>query len=237
MLSKVKRKISSDSVSVRKKKLINIFETLLADEIAHAKTSTVKEWNKAVEDHGLKIPPGLEDEVLKTLGAANGHGTIDAGEWLKYLDTILVVKSKHEDEIMSKMGMFQEDIQDKKDSWLTHLADMVELANEKAKKKKKRLMIRLNKRGLPPSFAFSISSTRFNAQDFSRAANRNLTHTLQEIGDIYPEYFHSEICQAKTREPFVSTRATPSHLVACLKRLFTLHSIIFDTFFVPKRAF
>ena len=65
-----------------------------------------------------------------------GHGTIDAGEWVKYLDTILVVKSKHEDEIMSKMGMFQEDIQDKKDSWLTHLADMVELANEKQRKKK-----------------------------------------------------------------------------------------------------
>ena len=43
--------------------------------------------------------------------------------------------------IMSKMGMFQEDIQDKKDSWLTHLADMVELANEKAKKKKIKLII------------------------------------------------------------------------------------------------
>ena len=128
------------------------------------------------------MPLGLEDEVLKTLGAANGHGTIDAGEWLKYLDTILVVKSKHEDEIMSKMGMFQEDIQE--DSWLTHLADMVELANEKARKKKKRLMIRLNKR-LPPSFAFSISSTRLNVQDFSRAANRNF---LQEIGDIYPTF-------------------------------------------------
>ena len=46
-----------------------------------------------MEDRNLKIPLGLEDEVLKTLGAANGHGTIDAGEWLKYLDTILVVKS------------------------------------------------------------------------------------------------------------------------------------------------
>ena len=60
------------------------------------------------------------------------------GEWLKYLDTILLVKSKHEDEIMSKMGMLQEDFkrEDEGDSWLVHLVDMVELANEKAKKKR-----------------------------------------------------------------------------------------------------
>ena len=130
---------------------------------------------------------------------------------MKYLDTILLVKSKHEDEIMSKMGMLQEDFkrEDEGDSWLVHLVDMVELANEKAKKKKKRLMIRMNKRALPPSFTFSISSTRLNAQDFSRAANRNLAHTLQEIGDIYPEYFHNEIHQTKARETFVSTQTRP----------------------------
>ncbi len=189
-----------------KKKLLNVFESLKTDEIATKKRSTVAEWNKVLEEYNLTIPAGLEQDILKTLGAPNGHGHVDFTEWIKYLDSMIVVNTVHETDIMARMGMSDEEdkVSNVDKIWMVHLLDMVELAEEKSKKKK-RLMIRVNNKAFPPSFTFSISSTRFNAQDFTRASTKNLNHTLQEIAALYPEYYNTEINQSlKKREPFAS---------------------------------
>ncbi len=188
-----------------KKKLLNIFENLTADELANNKRSTIADWNKICQEHNLKIPDTVEKDILKTLGAPDGRGNIDINQWVSYLDSMISVNTGHEGDIMSKMGMGENgSLLENDQSWMVHLLDMVELAEEKSKKKK-RLMIRVNKKSYPPSFNFSISSTRFNAQDFTRAASKNLNHTLQEIAGIYPEYYHTEINQSnKTRESFSS---------------------------------